>query len=277
MLSLLGVEWQKTVAAYCPSHNGRIERFVGTAGQALRALSEKNQQAWVDWIPFVEHAYNTRIHSSTGVSPYECMFGIKCNEFGNSQNEEHPAAMSESEKIVFQAEIMKKLTDIRQEVQKRSREAAEKQKDTQNKRTKRILRTFLPNGTIVYRKNEGMITKLSPRWIGPYKVYDHDERGNYLLLDNMNVGVDQKYPLEKLVVLDQSQQDEETGEVKAILNDRTRENAIEYLVQWANGDSDSWVCERDFHQVDIINAYWHSKLTGVPEPRKRGRPPRINS
>ncbi len=78
--------------------------------------------------------------------------------------------------------------------------AQEVQKDNSNKNNKKILRTFSKNNTVVYRKNEGMITKLEPRWLGPYKIFDHDLRGNYLLTESDGTSHPKRYPLEKLFV-----------------------------------------------------------------------------
>ena len=42
----LGVEWHKTIAAYNPSHNGLIEKFVHTFTKAIRKVAEKDQIKW---------------------------------------------------------------------------------------------------------------------------------------------------------------------------------------------------------------------------------------
>ncbi len=52
----MGVEWHKTVSAYSPSHNGLIEKFVGTFGNAIRKLAEKDHTKWFEWIPFIKLA-----------------------------------------------------------------------------------------------------------------------------------------------------------------------------------------------------------------------------
>ena len=102
------------------------------------------------------------------------------------------------------ADQIRKLVETREKVLKEIELQQDKQKDKQNKRTKRIQRTFLENKTTVYRKNDGKITGLALRWIGPYKVYDHDEKGNYRLTDSLGNGLQQKFPLEKLWVIDQN-------------------------------------------------------------------------
>ena len=63
---------------------------------------------------------------------------------------------------------------------------------------------FLPNGTKVYRKNEDILTKVEPRWIEQYFVFNQDERGNYFLKDVSEQGTHSKYPLEKLRIVSSS-------------------------------------------------------------------------
>ena len=153
------------------------------------------------------------------------------------------------------AKRLENLVNIRKQTVDNIIQAQEKQKDKQNKRTTRILRTFLPNGTVVYRKNDGMITKLAPRWIGPYTIFDHDERGNYVLLDSLGNGMQAKFPLEKLKILDEATLEENLGEIKELVNDRRIDNKLEYLVRLKDKSKDSWVKEDDFQTVDIINDY----------------------
>jgi hypothetical protein len=147
--------------------------------------------------------------------------------------------------------------------------AQEKQKDKQNLRTKRILRTYLEIGTTVFRKNDGIITKLEPRWIGPYKIFDHDDRGSYSLIDATGVGMQQKLPLEKLKVVDNSVMLNDLKEIKVIIDDKTIDNKLEYLCEWKDGSKSTWVKEADFQTIDIINDYWRNK---VKPKNKRGRP-----
>ena len=86
----------------------------------------------------------------------------------------------------------------------RFNQRSSRQRKQVNDRHKRINRTFLPNGTKVYIKNEGILTKLKPRRIGPYFIFDHDEKGNYFLKDVSGLGTHNKYPLEKLRIVSSS-------------------------------------------------------------------------
>jgi hypothetical protein len=195
------------------------------------------------------------------------MYGVKCNGFYDWTNIDDDASNS----LIERAEQIKEMMRTREKARETINAEQMRQRDELNKRTKRIMRTFLSKDTVVYRKNEGMITKLQPRWLGPYKVMDHDERGNYLLIDSLGEGVAGKYPLEKLKIVENGRIEEQIGEIKVILKDRTINNKIEYLVEWKNGDKSSWIREEDFLQVDIINDYWKAKSSNG-EAKKRGRP-----
>ncbi len=51
----------------------------------LRKYAGENPQNWTDWIPIVMIAYNSKVHSSTQMTPYEVIFGRKMNGFENWQ------------------------------------------------------------------------------------------------------------------------------------------------------------------------------------------------
>jgi hypothetical protein len=269
--NIVGLEWHKTVAAYSPSHNGLIERFVGTFSTTIRKLSENNQTKWSDWLSFIELAYNTRVHSTTKLTPYECIFGVKCNHFEDWTEKE---GENENEALKNRVFEIKNLEKIREKAIQNIEKQQEKQKDNQNKRTKRIRTEFLQNGTIVYRKNEGIISKLSPRWIGPYTVFDHDNRGNYFLKDSIGEGNSQKYPLEKLKIVPNEVLKDNLKEIKKILEHKKILNTYQYLVEWIDGTQD-WINEDDFQTIDVINDYWKFKETGI-EKKTRGRPRKVN-
>ncbi len=62
--------------AYHPASNGIVERANGTLMNTLRALLlDQKTEDWCRMIPVVQHVYNTTIHSSTGVTPFEALYG----------------------------------------------------------------------------------------------------------------------------------------------------------------------------------------------------------
>ncbi|XP_011027642.1 PREDICTED: transposon Ty3-G Gag-Pol polyprotein [Populus euphratica] len=47
-----------------------------TLEQYLRCFTGDQPHKWVDWLPWAEFSYNTVIHSSTKISPFEAVYGI---------------------------------------------------------------------------------------------------------------------------------------------------------------------------------------------------------
>ena len=268
MKNRMGIEWHKTVAAYSPQHNGLIEKFVHTFGTTLRKLAEKDRINWPNWLPFIELAYNTRIHSTTKLTPFELTFGIICRHFEDWGKECEDNSL-DNKLLIRSSQIKNSNEIVRNKAKENIEIAQEVQKDTSNKNNKKILRTFLKNNTVVYRKNEGMITKLEPRWLGPYKIFDHDLKGNYLLTESDGTSHPKRYPLEKLFVVDRKIE-ENLKQIKRILKHKNEKNEIKYLVEWKENKEQEWVEEKNFETIDIINDYWKS-IAG--EKRGRGRPP----
>jgi RNase H-like domain found in reverse transcriptase/Reverse transcriptase (RNA-dependent DNA polymerase)/Integrase zinc binding domain/Integrase core domain len=59
-----------------PQTDGQTEVVNRTLGQLLRTMVRSNLKSWEDCLPFVEFAYNRCIHSSTGYSPFEVVYGF---------------------------------------------------------------------------------------------------------------------------------------------------------------------------------------------------------
>ena len=162
--------------------------------------------------------------------------------------------------------LIKRIVEIREKIEKTRRKtlsnieaAQEKQTHLTKSKNKRIERKFLKNGTIVNRKNDGIVSKLAPRWLGPYKIFEHDERGNYSLQDETGSGLTQKFTLDKLKIVEKEVFDTNVGEVECILDDRTKNNKIEYLIRWKKNKIQEWISEDRFETGDIINKYWKGK------------------
>lgn len=62
-------------SSYHPETNGNVERVHRTLKDYLRNFVDKSLQNWDELLPFAIFCYNTSVHSSTGFSPYELIFG----------------------------------------------------------------------------------------------------------------------------------------------------------------------------------------------------------
>ena len=65
----------KMSSAYHPQTNGQTEVANRIAQQILRGLIAPDQRDWDLLLPMAQLAYNSRVHSATGVSPIEAAFG----------------------------------------------------------------------------------------------------------------------------------------------------------------------------------------------------------
>jgi len=65
----------KISSAYHPQTNGLIERYNQTLQRSLVKLVNKEQDNWDIFLEGVLFAYRTSVHKSTGVPPFEIMFG----------------------------------------------------------------------------------------------------------------------------------------------------------------------------------------------------------
>jgi len=71
----------RVTSAYNPRTNGQTERMNYVLVESLEKFTGENNLDWPKWLPYVLLSYNTKVHSSTGFTPFELMFGRKMNGF----------------------------------------------------------------------------------------------------------------------------------------------------------------------------------------------------
>ena len=60
--------------AYHPQTNGQVERFNATFAAQLAKYANADHSDWALFLPSIVYAYNTGVHASTGLTPYEVAF-----------------------------------------------------------------------------------------------------------------------------------------------------------------------------------------------------------
>ena len=68
---------QTTTTPYNPRGNSLCERFNRTLFGLMRTLTNEQKPNWPNYLPSLVFAYNATPHASTGLQPYELMFGCK--------------------------------------------------------------------------------------------------------------------------------------------------------------------------------------------------------
>ncbi|KAI3669693.1 hypothetical protein L6452_41033 [Arctium lappa] len=123
--------------------------------------------SWDSHLPLVEFAYNNSYHSSIGMAPFEALYGRKCQtpvcwlEAGEKQFVGPEIVQETADKVKCIREIMKAAQDRQKSYADKKRRPMEFQVGD------RVMLKVSPwKGIIRFRKRG----KLSPRFLGPFKV-----------------------------------------------------------------------------------------------------------
>ena len=153
--------------AYHPQTDGQSERTIQTLEDLLRASVMDFGREWDEHLALYEFAYNNSYHSSIEMAPFEALYGRRCRtlvswEEVGTRSFHGPAIIAETaEKI--------------QKVQERLKVARSRQKSYADNCRRDLefaigdsvfLKTSPMKGTIRF----GQKGKLSPRFIGPFKI-----------------------------------------------------------------------------------------------------------
>jgi transposase InsO family protein len=157
----------KMSTAYHPQTDGQSERTIQTLEDMLRACVLDFEGSWDDHLPLIEFAYNNSYHSSIEAAPFEILYGRKCRT---------PLCWNEvGERQLAGPEIVQETSDKIVRVRERLKTARDRQKSYADKRRKDI--EFQVGDYVMLKVSPwkgvtrfGKKGKLSPRYIGPYKI-----------------------------------------------------------------------------------------------------------
>ncbi|GKE53058.1 putative reverse transcriptase domain-containing protein [Tanacetum coccineum] len=155
--------------AYHPETDGQSERIIQTLEDMLRACVIDFGSSWDRHLPLVEFSYNNSYHASIKAAPFAALYGRKCrspicwSKVRDSQLTGHELIQEMTEKIVQIKNCL--LT------------APSRQKSYADVRHKPL--EFSVGDMVMLKVSpwKGMIQfgkcgKLSPRYVGPFKIID---------------------------------------------------------------------------------------------------------
>ena len=153
--------------AFHPQTDGQTERVNQILEDMLRMYVMNQPKKWEEYLHLVEFAYNNHFQASAKLSPFEILYGRKCNT---------PISWSSPvDRIMLGPEMLKDMELTVKQVQHNLKVAQDRQKSYAD--LKRTLREF-EVGDHVYvkvkpRKSSlrlGSCFKLSPRYCGPFEI-----------------------------------------------------------------------------------------------------------
>ena len=282
---LLGVE-HRLISEYNPRADGKVERAVQTVKQAVLKLLHGATVYWPYHLPFVQFAYNDKIQTLTGSTPFSLMFGRRPNSFMNftldpstqlpKDMKEWKSRQHEITSLIFPS--IRVRMDGKQEAYRARLDSTRR----------RLVIDPLKPGTIVYIKdpkyllNPGTRPTREPAFIGPYTVLRSTRLNSYILIDGTGKQLKRTVPLDQLKVLSDPERPgpqppdaKKEYVIDKILNHRENKDdgGLEYLVSWKGYSKPTWCHERDFIDIAVIDTYFKKKF----EDSTSRRSPRIST
>ena len=157
--------------AYHPQGDGMVERFNRSLLQMLCAYvydhAEREQ-----YLPFVLFAYRTDVHASTGVSPFEMMFGRPPHQTPLPE-------VTAYDVVSYQNQLRSKLAQLTDFVEAHMTEAAHKQKLYYDQHT--TSHSFKPGNSVWL--TSPTTGKLDPKWEGDWEVLTVNGSTTYTISD----------------------------------------------------------------------------------------------
>jgi hypothetical protein len=164
--------------AYHPESDGQTERINRVIEDMLRMYVMDKPSRWEDYLHLVEFAYNNGYHTSLKMSPFEALYGRKCNTPVSWDN---PA-----DRVVVGPELLKEMEDQMIKIKQNLKAAQDRQKSyADSNRTHREFKVgdhvFLKVKTNRSSLKLGSYAKLAARFCGPFEILERIESVAYML------------------------------------------------------------------------------------------------
>jgi len=186
VMKMLGIETVRTTA-YHPQTNGQVERYNRIMATQLGHYVADDPSRWDELLPVITMAYNSQLHRSTGIAPFELVFATRIPNLAvrNSPpgtpltnkvtlNDGSPLAR----KREFTARLLRQIPvvfEALRKTQQRYKRNFDHRVATRNADVK--------IGDYVYTTNHDRQNKLQSKAIGPFVVVDADADASTFVID----------------------------------------------------------------------------------------------
>jgi len=151
-------------SAYSPHSSGQVERVNQTVVDILAKIVDDERVRWSDLLPYAVWAYNSSVHSSTGFSPYQVVFGLVPRDPNLDM-----AISSEAVPLVsVEDHVRYGFTRIREKVHQSLDVAKARYKKNADKSVRRD-QAFSVGESVLIRSHQ-MGSKFEDRFGGPYRI-----------------------------------------------------------------------------------------------------------
>ncbi|WVZ71289.1 hypothetical protein U9M48_019891 [Paspalum notatum var. saurae] len=154
-------------SAYHPQTSGQVERVNQILEDMLRACALTYSTKWDGCLPLAEFAYNNSYQKSLEMAPFEALYGRRCRT---------PLNWSEPcERVTFGPDLVTQVEEQVKFIHDNLKRAQSRQKSYSDKRRRPLV--FEKDDHVYLRVSPmkgvhrfGVKGKLSPRYIGPFKI-----------------------------------------------------------------------------------------------------------
>jgi hypothetical protein len=268
-------------STYHPQTDGHTERTNQILEDMLRACALKHGGSWDKSLPYAEFSYNNSYQASLKMPPFEALYGRKCRT---------PLYWSEiGERQLFGADIIREAEKQVQIIRENLRIAQSRQKSYADGKRRDVV---FQEGDYVYLKVSAIKGlhrfkvkgKLSPRFIGPFKILERVAEVAYRLelpvqladvhdvfhISQLKKGFGhhdkEPLPLEDLNVKEDLTIVEHPIRILETMTRVTMNSVIKMCkVQWSNHAEDEATWERE----DELKAEFPDLFTNLSESRGR--------
>ena len=298
---LLGVP-QRFISAYNPRSNGKVERSIRTIKTTVMKLLHGANIYWHLHLPFVQYAYNDKVQSLTGSTPFSLMYARNTNAVNdasrtdNNRDNDNDTASSSAAPLTDTAQRAADMpmsiaqwkqhqADILALIYPSIASRAGKHQTAYNARLDKAHRQVLYNalvpGTVVMIKDPKYLNgkpraATEAQWIGPYTINKRTAHGPYIVTDELGATVNRTIPVDQMFVLyspdhvpaDAATVDDDKNVevVSKIINHRfTDVGELEYHIQWKKGKP-TWEKGHKINDPSLVAQYFKRSALSKAEP-----------